>query len=414
MANYLDIIDDLEYVVSTSLLQSSIKPYTIRKPKSTKVLDFEKKKDLTVQYYKMIYARNQEIERSVNSYKLKLKEKNKLKYDPNQLASRGDAYVETITVVSLVKNLAHAIPEQVKQKYPSIFGSEDKAPTVIENTSQVKFRITTNSSMKERSTTAEKTPQRTQRVTETQRNEVEVSNQYQSIKGEKKQEIQKQTSRESCVENVFGGQNKEFSGEELRLERFQSYETYDSRKGSQQRQRAKSPLLNARNGENVRPKSKDLSEGLEGTVTASLEKKSSFMQARIAKMKEYLPHVEGEGLGERNSVLQSTGPSVVKDEFQGSFYTTRDYRENRQAQTSREKELSPFDRPRELGPTRRLRADSSKNSTASGIERPKYGQPTGRMSPSKINKDVNRNPLIQYRQQSPLVKKTIIATSSIY
>ena len=130
------------------------KLYSTRKLSGPKILDFERRKEFTVQYYRALYLRNIETERSINNYKLELREKKKIEYDPNQLPLRGELYTETITVLSLIKRFAFAITEESKLKYPTIFPAEVKATScILDDAPPTRFRVTTNSRNHHRSAT---------------------------------------------------------------------------------------------------------------------------------------------------------------------------------------------------------------------------------------------------------------------
>ena len=115
--NYLDIIPDLEFnLINVATTNSGLKQDLLKRTQKSKVIDFERKKEMVVQQYKSLLQRNCDVERSVNSYKTKMKERKKIDYDPSLLKLKGDAYSNTITVVALVNRISRLIGPRIKPK----------------------------------------------------------------------------------------------------------------------------------------------------------------------------------------------------------------------------------------------------------------------------------------------------------
>lgn len=133
--NCYDVIADLDHNAGY-LYANHMKMSSGKKPIGIKTIDIEKKRELIAQHFKTLMSRNLEIERSINSYKMKLKEKNKIDYDPQISNERLDAYVDTITTASVLSRISHLIHDPKKQKRASISPLEERLPTNPDSSTQ--------------------------------------------------------------------------------------------------------------------------------------------------------------------------------------------------------------------------------------------------------------------------------------
>ena len=137
--NCLDAIADLDINFFSFPLSYNTRLNSVRKSRETKIVDVEKKKDQLVQHYKVLYNRNTEIERSINTYKSHLKERKKLNYDPLLLPNRGEAYAETITTASVNMRLSHLASLQMNSRC-----LEHSLPHNSKKSEQIRVKILPN------------------------------------------------------------------------------------------------------------------------------------------------------------------------------------------------------------------------------------------------------------------------------
>ena len=121
-SNYIDIVSDLEPNAFTTMFQAYMpRPgYSKKAAKSGDKLqyniDFEKKREMVGQYYKALFARNGDVERSIDHYKQATHQRGKLPYNPLEIINKGELYLDFVSISSLIQQFSPFIEDSFKQK----------------------------------------------------------------------------------------------------------------------------------------------------------------------------------------------------------------------------------------------------------------------------------------------------------
>ena len=129
-ANYLDVLGELEPNAFSIIYQAQVSQFSKRitskaggSDYTSFSADFEKKREALVSHYRNLLSRNVEIEKSIDDYKRALFQKKKLKYNLNELTRKGDAYVEGVTVMDLIKRFSNLINPKPTRINSNLHGS---------------------------------------------------------------------------------------------------------------------------------------------------------------------------------------------------------------------------------------------------------------------------------------------------
>lgn len=127
--NCLDVLGDLDSNIFTTTLQSQPSRSTSKRQSTASgdvclVADFEKRKEIIHQFYNNILARNAGVEKSIDNFKRNCLQNQKINYDPDKLPSKGENYIEKITLQYLLQKFAWMIDPTWKKKNRGLFESQ--------------------------------------------------------------------------------------------------------------------------------------------------------------------------------------------------------------------------------------------------------------------------------------------------
>lgn len=135
--DYLDVLEDLEQNVFTATFQSQI--YKNSPKKRGKAgepvcfnIDFEKKREIMIEKYKAIFARNNDINKLIESYKKVCFDKKKILYDPDELPCKGESYTDKFAINSLLLRFAFLIEPGFKRQHHQIFEKSHSRPQSVQ------------------------------------------------------------------------------------------------------------------------------------------------------------------------------------------------------------------------------------------------------------------------------------------
>lgn len=383
------------------------------------MLDFEKKKDLMVQLYKNLYARNIEIDRTISNYRRKRKPLN----DQAQAAARGgDSYLETLSVTWLLKRFGHLISEQVKQMYPHIFPSAER--TSLAAISQLRFRIKTNNQRESRSLPPERAVGEAQDENSNRlaalAKEPENTSRVVNYINEAPLESERKSIEEPCErENPFSDRLFHMQRDDS-----QGYAPLSdrSRYGQRDELNIRGSMMSSQILEK-RFSTPDLTKSIgkfsDCHSVQQPQQLSSYSAIRVSnntfydtplrnrglKLKEYLPHVTSSG----NLQQIKEAKDFFTEGVAVTFYHNKDTKENKFATTLREKErvqvppLKFQEQLNEISLFKKMVTDPS-NTTLEGFKGSliKAKQP---ITATELRKS-------HQKTESPLVKKTLLTTST--
>ena len=129
--NYLDPLEDLD-VSHISTVYQVIHLYRQVKKVSTGnliVIDLDKKKEMLQSLYKNLYQRNWEVERTVTAYQAKLKEKDKIDYQPNFTPKKGENFCENYSI-NFVQRFPHVLPQNLNISIQDLIKSSRDSQTI--------------------------------------------------------------------------------------------------------------------------------------------------------------------------------------------------------------------------------------------------------------------------------------------
>lgn len=109
--NHLGLVEDLDMTHGTFNSHSYNKKKEKIKSGSLINIDLERRKEIMNQVYKNLYAKNFDVEKTVNSYNNQLYQKNMTNHLNSALSRKGDNYCENL-VMDFPKMFPHMIPDE--------------------------------------------------------------------------------------------------------------------------------------------------------------------------------------------------------------------------------------------------------------------------------------------------------------